>query len=288
MVRWLVCCLPLWLLAGSVGLATCPAPVVTHQKVIAPYVSNYVAPYVQKEVVATVVPVAVYQPLTVVIPTYTAAYVPSPTVVPAPQPVAPAPAPMPAPVQPPQPGGTPLPAPVPGTPGTKPTDPFNPTNPGNGGMAEILIELRRINGRLDVLERGGTPPPPPVPGTPVPNPAPVPGKPKPTDPFNPDGEPPGAAGNTIKPQGNVTAPDSRAVASQKCAQCHQAGREKEGGDFVLTDASGNFRPLTGEQQLALYKHIDRGTMPKRNNKYGITPLSPEEAGALLDFLASVK
>lgn len=261
----LVCCLTLWLLAAGAALATCPAPVVVRQKVVAPYVSDYV----HKEVVAvaTVVPVAVYQPLTVVIPTYTAAYVPSPTVVPQPVPApAPAPAPVPQPVPPPAPGHPPG--------GTKPADPFNP------GMAEILIELRRINGRLDVLEKGGSPPPPP---------GPVPPPTKPTDPFNPDGAPaPGAAANTIKPAGDVTRPDARAVASQKCAACHQAGREKEGGDFVLTDAAGSFRPLSGEQQLALYKHIDRGTMPKRNNKYGITPLTPEEAGALLDFLASVK
>ncbi len=69
-----------WLVLSGAVLATCPTPV----RVVSP---SYSYPVVQ-QVVTEVVPVAVFQPLIVNVPSYSAGYYPPPV---APAPVAPRP-----------------------------------------------------------------------------------------------------------------------------------------------------------------------------------------------------
>lgn len=127
----LACC-PSPAPAGSCGVVT-RAVVTTNYATYTPPVVAVVKNVVVKEVVATVVPVAVYQPVALLVPSYAASYVPAPPPAPAPAVAAPGP---------------------------------------SAESRAILDALNRLNSRMDALERGGgapppvrlaAPPPPPMP-----------------------------------------------------------------------------------------------------------------------------
>ncbi len=83
-------------------------------------------------------------------------------------------------------------------------------------------------------------------------------------------------------------PDVRAVATAKCALCHQRGNEGKGGDLVLTEKNGAFVKLTAAQLLDFTLVVQKQTMPKLNSaakKAGITALNRVESIALLQEIA---
>ncbi len=140
-------------------------------------------------------------------------------------------------------------------------------------MAEVLAELRRLNGRLDVIEKAVQPEQPlPSPsiqqGPPQPGLAPV--------------MPPAA---DLRPQAQAPVPQPQqplaaalGVLSAKCAACHQAGHEQDGGGFVMFDQSMRFIALDrGQLDKIKFKSLNH-KMPPKNNSKNIQPLTdPENA-----------
>ena len=208
--------LSLALLLGTAAVAVCPAP---SSAVVVRKVVKDVA-VVQHAVVAPVVtplvtPVAVYQPVTIAVPAYSASYVPG-------VPAAPAAA---VPAAPPMPGAD---------------------------QAAILKALQAIEARLTALEKGGA---------------------RPVDPFNP-GAPPAATAPPGPARGKLTA-----IFAAKCNQCHQRGKETDGGNFVLTEPDGSLTKLDPRAQLATVRRSYSGTMPPKSSK--VPPLTDEEVAEIL-------
>jgi mono/diheme cytochrome c family protein len=234
----------LWILAGAaVGVivlafvpAAAPAGCATITRSYTPYIAPtytpYVAPYVAPYVKPEYIPVAVYQAFPVFVPTFTVGYQP-----PAPFPGYPTAAPPTASAPPSQAGAAPAPPPA----------------VTSGGMAEVLAELRRLNGRMDAMERGQSLPAPRA-ATAEPPPPAVPAAPR-----------NGAA---------------LALFNAKCAACHKAGNESKGKGFIMLDASGNFVPsLTTAQWERMGAKMTFGKMPPKDS--GIT-LSDEEGTAMME------
>lgn len=136
----------------------------------------------------------------------------------------------------------------------------NPASAPGSEMSAVLNALERISRRLDALE-GRTPTPARAPGEPVPIPAKSP-----------------------------TAGKVPTVFGAKCAQCHQRGREKDGGDFILLEADGLLAKLTDRQVGRVALKIATSKMPPKVDKAGkpLTPVTDEEAAEAAEFLESLK
>ena len=149
----------------------------------------------------------------------------------------------------------------PGYPVTPPTGVVPaPATMSNQDMKAIMDSLERINRRLDALESGKVVPPPSAPKPPI-------------DPFNP-------------PKEKTSSIKSPTVFMNKCASCHQRGKEKDGGDFVLLETDGRLATLTDKQILGVTKRAYSGTMPPKSSK--IEALTDAEVGEIMEFFDTKK
>jgi hypothetical protein len=231
------------ILASTV--AACP-PLVTGSYV-AP---TYVAPVVVKKHVVAEVITPVVAPIAVFVPTYSATFIQPPV------PVAP-------------PAAVAAPAAAPST-----------CEKNNQAMLEILKDLRR---EIDDLKRqkAGVAPADPN------EPQPLPAEPEPTKP-NPGADTPGTpapAPPPAPPEKTSALPATSpalALATAKCARCHQRGRESEGANFVLLEGDGSFARLDARGLAALSRRLANRTMPPRSS--GIPALTDAEAATLAAWL----
>lgn len=163
-----------------------------------------------------------------------------------------------------------VPAPVaPVAPASPPVAPPGTSQPSADTQA-ILEALRGFDARLRALEGGRVPATPPA-APPVTPPT------KPTDPFNPKGE--------LKTPATGKAPT---VFTNKCAACHQRGKEADGGNFVLLEADGSVVKLEARKVLSVVRRAYNSTMPPKDNKLGIPPLNDEEVGEVVQFSETQK
>jgi hypothetical protein len=205
-------------LSGSVALATCPtvtsrvvSPVVPVSPVISSvfsYPTTVTKAVVVKPIVKEVItPVAVYAPIPVLVPVYGASYT--------------------APVTPPAPAAA-------------------PANDMSAALSTIMGELRKINARIDALERR-----------------------KPSDPFAPAPTP--AAPTPAPLRKDVSALE---IITNKCSSCHDATNSAgKGGGLTLLE-KGALAKITDKQCLKLIKDVKEGRMPKKSS--GIAALTDEE------------
>ena len=141
------------------------------------------------------------------------------------------------------------------------------------GIQLLMTEIRGIGKRLDAVEkRIGTTMPPGPGGNPPPPPGPRDDR---VDPFGQRGAAsPQPAGDRVL-----------AVYAAKCAACHGATTAMaDGGGLVLLDNKGQRAPLDPKSLQKFSRHMVRDTMPPKNNKYRIPPLTDEERTDLLDDL----
>lgn len=134
----------------------------------------------------------------------------------------------------------------------------SPASAPGADMRAVLTALERINSRLDVLEGRGPPP-----GRIEPNPRPGEINPKPA----------------ARPPAPGKVPEAF---TNKCAQCHQRGKEKDGGDFVLMEPDGSVAKLEARQVLAVARKSYSGTMPPKTSK--VPPLTDEEVAEVMSFV----
>jgi hypothetical protein len=246
------------ILASTV--AACP-PLVTGSYV-AP---TYVAPVVVKKHVVAEVITPVVAPIAVFVPTYSATFIQPPV------PVAP-----PAAVAAPAAAVSPSPPPPPAAPAAAPST----CEKNNQAMLEIVKDLRR---EIDDLKRqkAGVAPADPN------EPQPLPAEPEPTKP-NPGADTPGTpapAPPPAPPEKTSALPATSpalALATAKCARCHQRGRESEGANFVLLEGDGSFARLDARGLAALSRRLANRTMPPRSS--GIPALTDAEAATLAAWL----
>lgn len=217
MYRWF-CVLLMLALSASLSYATCGVRTVRTSAVVTTPV------VVQKSVVAVdtvFTPVAVFAAFPVAVPTYTAAYSPA-AVAPSQQ------------------------ASTGAVPASTPSE-----------MALVLSELKKLNGRIDAIERrmgqpGG---PPPMPRA---------------------EELPTKARSELSPEKKALA-----LFGSKCAVCHNQGNETKGGGFVLL-SGGAITKLDSKQLVRLSSHVYKGTMPPRSS--GVAALTDEEVGEVMNWI----
>ena len=218
------------ILTGSLTLAVCPTATVV-RPVSYPSYTPYYSPYIVRKVVTPVIvkevvkqvytPVAVYAPFPVAIPYYGAVYNPS------------------------------MPTSMPGADtGITPT----------GGLAEVLVELRKLNSRIDALERK-----------------------RPTDPFAPAPLVKPSGATEIRPGATATPRDGAlAIFTNKCAACHDATvSATKGGGLTLLE-KGVLSKLTDKQARKVMTTSYNGKMPPKSS--GIAALTDEEVSSIVNHL----
>jgi mono/diheme cytochrome c family protein len=87
----------------------------------------------------------------------------------------------------------------------------------------------------------------------------------------------------VDPAPPVKPASAMALYGQRCAACHLAGKEADGGGFILLLAMDRRAAITGKQLRGLTRHITGGTMPPAGKG---TPLNDEEASAILSDLSN--
>lgn len=182
-------------------------------------VANAAAVVIKERVVVAPAVVAVYQPFAVLVPAYGAGYV--------------------------QPTNQP---PV-----------VAQANNATDTNTAILAELKRLNGRLDALEKRS-------------------GAIKPMDREQP---------NEPQARSNVAVGAGLTALRSKCAACHSRGKEADGGNLVLLDGD-NLVSLTDRQEAKILKRLAKNEMPPPNNKQGIAALNDEEYAAIIALLDTRK
>jgi mono/diheme cytochrome c family protein len=209
---------------------------VVHRAVVREKAVVVEAPYVTPATLALVTPAYATSTLTTQIitqfvPTYGAGYVQQAAVAPY---VAAAPAYAPAlPICPPQQAVQP-------TPSLSAND-----------CTEILVQLKKLNARMDSLEG--------------------------RQPLPSAGPPP-----TMPPA--ASAPRLPAAFASRCAVCHTAGKLDPMTTFTLLAADGTLAPLTDRQTLAIARKVRGQKMPPPGNKAGVPPLTEPEAVEILDWI----
>ncbi len=126
-------------------------------------------------------------------------------------------------------------------------------------MSKIMGALERINARLDRLEKG----------RPV---TPEVQAPLATPKMPPAGE--------ATPQPKEEQTTALAVVTNKCAACHSDKTSDKGGNLVLI-ADGQLAKIDARQANKVLGRSYAGTMPPKDNKLSITPLSDSEVAALV-------
>ncbi len=141
----------------------------------------------------------------------------------------------------------------------------------------LAVALERINQRLCALEGNGN-----GNGTGVNNGNPVPGQP-PGRPLN-EG-PPFSKGNAAK----LLQPGGYPQAWNGCAVCHTAGKLKgERNTFVMFDGPGKLTKLNDRQTKNILLKVGIGAMPPKDNKEGVPPLTQKDVDETFDYAASLK
>ncbi len=82
----------------------------------------------------------------------------------------------------------------------------------------------------------------------------------------------------------------RTVFAMKCAACHSGkeNAEAKGGKFVMFAFNGQeLRGLSARDKLKIIGKVNAGTMPPRDNKENIPPLTDQEVADAISYLDAV-
>ena len=97
-------------------------------------------------------------------------------------------------------------------------------------------------------------------------------------------------GGAVMPKADAAKPDAAlppktpAVFAAKCAACHGASAQADGGGFAMLAPDGGVAKLTDKQLRAMVKKIRTQAMPPKDNKKQVPPLTEAEAQDALEWL----